>query len=678
MALSATVQWDVRTTGSDANGGCFDPGVTYPGTDYSQQDAPQVAFTDLAIGSTTTQLSSAANPFTSAHVGNCINIVSGTGFTAGRYVVESVSGSVATMDRAVGTASSTGGIGNLGGSMLTIAAADAGTSSGNTLNIKAGTYTLTASVNIAQSTITYIGYQTTHNDNGTKPLITTSTDSTYLLNTGASNNGVQTFINLSFSTGAATVGGCIWQLSGHGSNQYWAFNSCKFSGFGNSGAIDSSDLTPYDVHAIYVTACEFENISTQAIRASGNVSIVSVTGSYFHGNSQDVSWGGSGTLTLIGNIFYGATGGSVILNDQAVTIYGNIWYGITGGYAVSPSSGTVVHSFSMNVLYDYSSDFEYAGAGTTNISSAAFASGTNAYGGTGSRLWPTASADITLTADPFVNASAGNFTLNASVGGGAALAGQGWPKAFGSGTANAPTPGAVQVQRLIARLLREGRQPKTIRNLWGSISLIWQAALAQKYVDAVLPKPKLPKLLKRKPRFFTLSDVAAVLATTNEQGQQRAFYWLLAETGLRAGEISGLRVEDVLLDRITVEQSVWGGKEQSPKSQSAVRTIAISPQLAELLWRQVARQKLAGHTFLFTVSTGNAFDMNVERARRLHPTLEDLELPKAGFHAFRHFNVSPHGCSKDSPQNHSGENRTRSHRQFHAGCLWSHSGVVRQ
>ncbi|MCU1224531.1 MAG: hypothetical protein JWQ42_2624 [Edaphobacter sp.] len=32
--------------------------------------------------------------------------------------------------------------------------------------------------------------------------------------------------------------------------------------------------------------------------------------------------------------------------------------------------------------------------------------------------------------------------------------------------------------------------------------------------------------------------------------------------------------------------------------------------------------------------------MNVERSRRLAPTQETLELPKAGYHAFRHFNVS--------------------------------------
>jgi integrase len=141
---------------------------------------------------------------------------------------------------------------------------------------------------------------------------------------------------------------------------------------------------------------------------------------------------------------------------------------------------------------------------------------------------------------------------------------------------------------------------------------------------------------KEKPRFFTLADVARIIAF----GQQRSLYWLLAETGIRAGEVAGLRVQDLELDSINVAQSVWAGEEQTPKTQSAVRKIAISPQLAELLWKQAERQKAAGHSFLFSVSTGSPLDMDVERRRRLKTTLKALEISQAGYHAFRHFNVS--------------------------------------
>ena len=90
---------------------------------------------------------------------------------------------------------------------------------------------------------------------------------------------------------------------------------------------------------------------------------------------------------------------------------------------------------------------------------------------------------------------------------------------------------AGDLQRFISALDSEDYDPKTIRNFWGTISLIWNAALAQKYVDAVLPKPKLPKTAKKKPRFFTLDDVANILAMTSADIQ--VFYWLAAETGLR-------------------------------------------------------------------------------------------------------------------------------------------------
>lgn len=61
--------------------------------------------------------------------------------------------------------------------------------------------------------------------------------------------------------------------------------------------------------------------------------------------------------------------------------------------------------------------------------------------------------------------------------------------------------------------------------------------------------------------------------------------------------------------------------------------------------------------YLFTVSTGSPLDMNVERQRRLAPLLETLEVERAGYDAFHHFNVSmmdalrvPHpGCRKRPP-----------------------------
>jgi integrase len=197
---------------------------------------------------------------------------------------------------------------------------------------------------------------------------------------------------------------------------------------------------------------------------------------------------------------------------------------------------------------------------------------------------------------------------------------------------------AGDIQRLISTMDSEGLNPKSIRNLWGVVSLVWNAALAQKYIDAMLPKPKLPRRPKRKPRFVTLAEVSKIIAAS--QGEHRAFYWLAAETGFRAGELAGVKLSDIDGERLTVNQSVWHGQEQTPKTDNAVRTLAISPQLVTVLWEQIARQKAKGHEFLFSASTGSPWDMNVYRRRKMAALLTSLEIPPAGFHAFRHFNVS--------------------------------------
>jgi hypothetical protein len=164
MAFSATTQWDVRTTGSNSNGGGFDTSAT--GTDRSQSDSAFQAYTDLVIGGTTTQITSAAHPFDSTSPGNIINITGGTGFTVQRVQIVSVSGSTATCDKSVGTAASTGGTGNLGGGLLTIAQANTLAISGNGVHIKAGTYTHTSSTSIGIATVTWTGYNATHKTAG--------------------------------------------------------------------------------------------------------------------------------------------------------------------------------------------------------------------------------------------------------------------------------------------------------------------------------------------------------------------------------------------------------------------------------------------------------------------------------------------------------------------------------
>ena len=164
---------------------------------------------------------------------------------------------------------------------------------------------------------------------------------------------------------------------------------------------------------------------------------------------------------------------------------------------------------------------------------------------------------------------------------------------------------AGDIQRIISAMDSEGLDPKTIRNLWGIVSLIWAAALSQKYVDSALPKPKLPRKLKKKTKILH-SDRSRQRSVMASQGEQKVFYWLAAETGLRAGELAGLRLIDIADERLTVNQSVWHGKVQDPKTDNAVRTLArLAPAHHTALGTDRTAEGKAARIFVFCLYRGS-------------------------------------------------------------------------
>lgn len=107
---------------------------------------------------------------------------------------------------------------------------------------------------------------------------------------------------------------------------------------------------------------------------------------------------------------------------------------------------------------------------------------------------------------------------------------------------------------------------------------------------------------------------------------------VLAGTGLRAGEIIGLKVEDISPDGrvISIRRAVWCGREQSAKTDNAVREIDVPVALGEML-----RNHVAGRTgYVFTTRLGRPLSQR-NLLRVLHAVAR-----KGGFHAFRRFRAS--------------------------------------
>jgi integrase len=115
-------------------------------------------------------------------------------------------------------------------------------------------------------------------------------------------------------------------------------------------------------------------------------------------------------------------------------------------------------------------------------------------------------------------------------------------------------------------------------------------------------------------------------------------YALLAGSGLRPGEAVGLRVEHVLDNgsRLVITQSVWGGKEQAPKTASAFREVDLCEELAQVLRTHIGDRKTG---FVFQTRSGRPISpRNIERDS-LDPILEEMGAKTDGklFHSFRRF-----------------------------------------
>ena len=198
---------------------------------------------------------------------------------------------------------------------------------------------------------------------------------------------------------------------------------------------------------------------------------------------------------------------------------------------------------------------------------------------------------------------------------------------------------AVDVRDFFLSLKDEDYKPKTKRNVWVTLRLIFSEAVIQEYVDHIPLKPKLPNGVREEVRWFSLQDVATIIREPDHDEPRNPLWWLAAETGIRAGEISALTPDDVKPDHITVRQSAWNGRMSTPKTSNGVRMIAISPQLFELLSPQVVRSRESKFLFPSRQDKQKPQDTGYFR-EMLTVRLKESKIAHAGLHAFRHFNAS--------------------------------------
>jgi integrase len=114
------------------------------------------------------------------------------------------------------------------------------------------------------------------------------------------------------------------------------------------------------------------------------------------------------------------------------------------------------------------------------------------------------------------------------------------------------------------------------------------------------------------------------------------FFRLLAQTGMRIGEIVALHWGDIDLGRcrLHVRRRLYKGTIDSPKTKYGRRTIPLSEQTARMLWSH--RNGAAEESPVFPSRRGGYIEQSNVMNRVLKPAARELGLGWVGFHTFRH------------------------------------------
>jgi hypothetical protein len=424
MALSVSTFWEVRpTAGSDSNGGGFHAGAS--GTDFSQQNAAQYTFSDLASVSALV-VSSASHNFVASDVGNIMQITAGAGFTTGFYEIVSVAINQATLDRSPGTVG-TGGTFAVGGALATISQAITAKVQGNVIYVKAsGTYTVTVTQNLVagdggtgNNLTQFIGYTTTRGDNG-KATWTTATNSVDLITFAVANNF--SFQNFNFTNTAGTKGNCFTAGTSGIDGNLQCIN-CIIDGF-NIG-FNGVFVGTFCWAPLILIGCVVKNCVNQGILNGYNVVM---DGCFIHDNTGDgLAFNNTGTADQSASItrsaFYnnggkgiqdnsGAGNNNFVRIDQCVFV-SNVSHGVNANNGVA--SCYVV----TNSIFDSNGGFGLAVGSwkaTYQRSNAFFNNASGKYSG---GIPATPLGEVILTGSPFTNPATGDFTLNSTAGAGA-------------------------------------------------------------------------------------------------------------------------------------------------------------------------------------------------------------------------------------------------------------------
>ena len=196
-----------------------------------------------------------------------------------------------------------------------------------------------------------------------------------------------------------------------------------------------------------------------------------------------------------------------------------------------------------------------------------------------------------------------------------------------------------RVDRIEAKKKPKGLAPKTVRNIHQMICSAYNLAMEQKLVNKNPTQGcALPKVEHREMQTLTADQLSSFFQEARDSGVYELYYLDLA-TGLRRGELLGLKWTDVDLDRgvLKIQRAIsrQNGKvvEAPLKTKNAYRTLPLSADAISVLMQQ--RRKTGNSEWVFPSPTGGPMSPD-SVLHMLQRVLKRAGLPRIRFHDLRH------------------------------------------
>ena len=211
---------------------------------------------------------------------------------------------------------------------------------------------------------------------------------------------------------------------------------------------------------------------------------------------------------------------------------------------------------------------------------------------------------------------------------------------------------SLDLQRLYKKLLSDGRvdrieskkQPKglsakTVRNIHQIISSALKLAVEQKLIARNPAEGcALPKVERKEMQTLPVEQLTSFLREAKDSGVF-ALYYIDLTTGLRRGELLGLKWSDIDLEKgdLRVQRQIGriDGKiiEMPLKTKNAYRTLPLSADAISVL--KIQKCKVGNSEWVFPSPTGGPMSPD-SVLHMLHRVLKRAGLPKVRFHDLRH------------------------------------------